>query len=731
MTAVAVAQGFAHEAEGYETLHMIVEGMHCPSCIRRIEGGLMTMRGMAAARVNLSTKRLTVSWKTGTLSPEDVIGKVEEIGFHAVPYDPEVLKSGEDAEDRRLLRALAVAGFASANIMLLSVSVWSGNVSDMGEATRAMMHWVSALIALPAIVYAGQPFFRSAAAALRSSRLNMDVPISLAVVLAAGMSVYQTMTGGIHAYFDAAVMLLFFLLIGRYLDRRVRSEARSAAQNLLALRSRAAMVIDVDGSHRALPIEALRPGMKVAVAVGERIPVDGVIRAGAGEVDTSLITGESLPKRVGHDDEVFAGTLNLSVPLEVEVRAADEDTLLAEIVRLMEAAEQGRARYVRLADRAARIYAPVVHVLAAATFAGWVLIGGVGWEQALMIAIAVLIITCPCALGLAVPAVQVVASGRLLSKGVLLKSGDGLERLAAIDHVVFDKTGTLTEGMPDLIADNGAGEIIDTGTIMQAAAGAARSRHPLARALVRAARHDVTPVAEVHEEPGAGLEWTGDSGTFRLGSRAWCGIDDRNAEHDSSELWFIQPDRDPVCFRFHDRPKADARALVDALKARGLTMELLSGDRPGPVASVAKDLGFAEARAAQTPDMKITRLEQLASEGKRVLMVGDGLNDAPALMAAFVSISPASGADVSQTAADFILQGERLLPVISTLDVARTGRALILENFGLAFVYNLIAIPIAVAGFVTPLIAAAAMSGSSIIVTVNALRLKWRKENTA
>jgi Cu2+-exporting ATPase len=727
MTFVAVAQGFAREAEGYETLHMIVDGMHCPSCIRRIEGGLMGMRGMAAARVNLSTKRLTASWETGALQPDDVIAKVEDIGFHAVPYDPDLLKTGEDAEDRRLLRALGVAGFASANIMLLSVSVWSGNASDMGEATRTMMHWISALIALPAIAYAGRPFFRSAMAAIRSGRMNMDVPISLAVLLAAGMSVYQTMIGGIHAYFDAAVMLLFFLLIGRYLDRRVRSEARSAAQNLLALRSRAAMVIDPDGSQRALPVEALRPGMKVAVAVGERIPVDGIIRAGAGEVDTSLITGESLPKRVEGGMDVFAGTLNLSVPLEVEVRAADEDTLLAEIVRLMEAAEQGRARYVRLADRAARVYAPVVHVLAAATFAGWILLGGVGWEQALMTAIAVLIITCPCALGLAVPAVQVVASGKLLSKGVLLKSGDGLERLAAIDHVVFDKTGTLTEGKPDLIMRDD----INPGTILQAAAGAARSSHPLARALVRAAGQDVTPVANVHEEPGAGLEWTSDHGTFRLGSRAWCGVDQKGADHDASELWFARPGETPVCFRFHDKPKDDAEALVTALKSRGLGVELLSGDLPGPVASVAEALGITDWRAAQTPDMKIARLEELAAEGKRVLMVGDGLNDAPALMAAFVSMSPATGADVSQTAADFIIQGERLLPVISTLDVARKGRALILENFGLALVYNLIAVPIAVAGFVTPLIAAAAMSGSSIIVTVNALRLKWRKERAA
>lgn len=730
MTAVAIAQGFARETEGYETLHMIVEGMHCPSCIRKIEGGLMALDGVVGARVNLSTKRLTVSWEKGALDADALVARVADIGFHAVPFDPDVLRSADDAEDKRLLRAMGVAGFATANIMLLSVSVWSGNASDMGEATRTLMHWISALIAIPAIAYAGQPFFRSAWGALRVRRMNMDVPISLAVILATSMSLYQSAVSGVHAYFDAAVMLLFFLLIGRYLDRRVRSEARSAAQNLLALRARAAMVVGADGAQRAMPIEALSPGMCVAVAVGERVPVDGIVRTGAGDIDTSLVTGESLPRRVEPGAEVYAGTLNMSAPLEIEVRAADEDTLLAEIVRLMEAAEQGRARYVRLADRAARIYSPAVHAIAAATFLGWMVIGGVGWEAALMIAIAVLIITCPCALGLAVPAVQVVASGRLLKTGMLLKSGDGLERLAAIDHVVFDKTGTLTEGLPDLTN----ADCIPDGALAEAAALAAASRHPLARALVRAqsmaSGSDVKTASDVHEEPGAGLEVITKEGPVRLGSRSWCAIEDdvaaKLAQTGGSELWFTRRGADPVCFAFQDRPKADARDLVQALLRRGLSVELLSGDRTDPVRDVAEYLGIAQWTAEQTPDRKIARLEALAAEGRQVLMVGDGLNDAPALLAAFVSMSPASGADVSQTAADFILQGNRLLPVVETLDTARAARRLILENFGLALVYNIIAVPIAVAGFVTPLVAAVAMSGSSIIVTVNALRLKWQ-----
>ncbi|RMF11650.1 MAG: cadmium-translocating P-type ATPase [Alphaproteobacteria bacterium] len=715
MTTVAAAQGFTRDADGYENLHMVVEGIHCPSCIRKIEGSLTQLAGVVSARVNLSTRRLAVSWEKGALEPEDVVARVEALGFRAVPFNPDLMRDQEAAEDKRLLRAIGVAGFAAANIMLLSVSVWSGNVSDMGEATRTLMHWISALIALPAIAYAGQPFFRSAARAIAARSLNMDVPISLAVLLAAGMSVFQTMQGGRHAYFDAAVMLLFFLLIGRYLDRRMRTRARSAVQNLLALRSRAAMVIWEDGRQRPLPLEALSPGMRVAVAAGERIPVDGIVTSGTGEVDTSLVTGESVPRTTRPGDLVYAGTLNLSGALELEVKAADEDTLLAEIVRLMEAAEQGRARYVRLADRAARVYAPAVHGLAGASFLGWLMLGGVGWEAALMTAITVLIITCPCALGLAVPAVQVVASGRLLEHGVLLKSGDGLERLAAINHVVFDKTGTLTVGAPELANRSE----IDDDDLREAATIAAASRHPLARALVEAA--GTVPVANhVHEEPGRGLSL----GDVRLGSRAWCGVDEDKNDGNASELWFKRPGKPPVCFRFQDRLKTDAAPAIAALKRMGLAVELLSGDREGPVEAVARALGIDQSQAGKTPDQKIARLEKLAVQGRRVLMVGDGLNDAPALAAAFASMSPATGADISQTAADFVIQGNSLMPVVFTLDIARATRRLILQNFGLALIYNLIAVPIAVAGLVTPLIAAIAMSASSVVVIANAMRLK-------
>ena len=703
-------------ADGTAELDLVVENLHCPGCIPQIEGALTRQPGVLGARVNLTTKRLHLHWRREAAEAPALLGVVTAQGFRLAPYDPGALGTGTDAEVKALLRALAVAGFAAGNVMLLSVSVWSGLVTDMGPATRDLFHWISALIALPAVAYAVQPFLRSALGALRGRRLNMDVPISLAVILAAAMSLFETIQSGEHVYFDASVMLLFFLLIGRTLDLRVRSQARSAAENLMLLRAQGASVVSADGTRRALPVSEIRPGMRVLVAAGERVPVDGRILQGRSELDTSLVTGESLPRAAAAGAEVYAGTLNLSGPLEVEVTAAGEGTLLAEIVRLMEAAEQGRARYVRLADRAARIYAPAVHLLAAASFIGWLFLG-LDWQPALLIAVAVLIVTCPCALGLAVPVVQVAAIGRLLRKGVLVKSADGLERLAEIDTVVFDKTGTLTLGRPELVNR----DEIPEDELRLAASIAAASRHPLARALCRAAGPMAPLGAEVREEPGLGLAATCDGQEVRLGSRIWCGVPD--GASNESELWLAVPGRAPLRFAFRDTPRADARDMVAWLRGRGLAVELLSGDRTPVVREVASALGLERWAAECKPADKIERLNALAAEGRKVLMVGDGLNDAPALAAAFVSASPSEAADISQTAADFILQGERLAPLAEALRVARISRRLVLQNFGLALSYNAIAVPLAMAGLVTPLIAALAMSASSIAVTLNAVRL--------
>ncbi len=709
----------ADESGGQAKLDLVVQSMHCAGCMRRIERALGELDGVSFARANLSTKRVAVKWDPARLQPAAIVEKLASIGFEAVPFDSKLIGMLDESEGRKLLRAMGVAGFAAANVMLLSVSVWSGLVSDMEPETRALFYWISALIALPAIAYAAQPFYRSAYAALRKRQMNMDVPISLAVTLATGMSIVQTVVNAEHVYFDASITLLFFLLIGRYLDVQARNRACSAAQNLLGLRAMAATVVDADGAQRSMPIEALEPGMRVAVAAGARMPADGVVAIGISDVDTSLVTGESLPEPVRPGAHVFAGTLNLTAPMQVTVTARDEHSLLSEIVRLMEAAEQGRSAYVRIADRAARIYAPSVHVMALATVLFWLAMGS-SFVTALTNAIAVLIVTCPCALGLAVPVVQVVATGRLLKRGILLKAADGLERLAEVDTIVFDKTGTLTLGRPSLVDSP-----VATPDLAIAAALARSSRHPLARALVESVGAKPLPVLDdLREEPGHGLEGRLGDEVIRLGNREWVEVGEgASIQHGGSELWLRRGTGKPVCFRFMDKLRPDAVEAIRELKIRGFAIELLSGDREPAARAAADALGIAVWRAGARPDAKIARLKELAAQGRKVLMVGDGLNDAPALRVAHVSMSPADASDVSQTAADFIFQGAKLGAVIEAIEVARKSRRLVFENFALALAYNAVAIPLAFAGFVTPLIAAVAMSTSSITVTLNSLRL--------
>jgi Cu2+-exporting ATPase len=711
----------SEETDGTASLYLLVEGVHCANCIARIERSLLAFDDVLSARLNFSTRRLAVRWRGPASRARQFVDAIDALGYAVTPFDPALLATKANAEETALLRAIGVSGFAAANVMLLSVSVWVGLWSDMQPVTRDLLHWVSALIALPAVAYAGQPFFRSAIRAIIAGRVNMEVPISLAVVLAATVSLIETMGGGDHAYFDASVTLLFFLLIGRYLDQRARAEARSAAERLLLLRATTATLIEADGRRRLVVTDDLQPGMRVAVAVGDRFPADGALVRGQSEVDASLVTGESLPQIVAPGDRIYAGTVNLSGAVEMLVADVGEATLLGQIAHLVELAEQGRSRYVRLADRVARLYAPAVHILAGATFAGWLWIG-IGWQAALLHAVAVLIITCPCALGLAVPAVQVVASGRLLGRGVLMKSPDGLERLATTDTVVFDKTGTLTLGRPELI--NGADITPQHLTI--AGRLAMTSKHPLSRSLA-ACVGDIAVADNVREMPGSGLEGEVDGVTYRLGSRNWtCDSDiPEHAYTGGPRLWLSQNGVPIAEFQFRDTLRADAANVVSELQRQGLRVELLSGDRPEIVAQTAIALGIDRWQAACTPANKSAHLDGLAERGRRVLMVGDGLNDAPALAGAHVSMSPATAADISQISADFIFQGERLQPVIDALAVGRQSRLLTLQNLGLALAYNIVAIPFAVAGLVTPLIAAVAMSSSSLLVTGNALRLKW------
>ena len=685
-----------------------VPGMRCAGCISKLEKGLSGVEGIAAARVNFGAKRVTLTHDPAFDEPalKAVIGKV---GFDAEPLPNDLVETG-DSESRMLLRAMAVAGFAAMNIMLLSVSVWSGAEG----ATRDMFHWLSALIAIPTIAYSGRPFFRSALGALRRGRTNMDVPISIGVLLATGLSLFETAISGPHAYFDGAVMLLFFLLTGRWLDSVMRDRARGGVTQLLRQTARGAYVIGEDGRHRWCEARLLAPGMRMHVAAGERLAADGIIEDGTSAFDLSLLTGESAPQTRSTGDAVLAGTLNLGAPVVVRASAVGADTAIADIARLMESAGQSRSRYVRVADRAARWYAPAVHTLAALSFAGW-MFAGAGWHHSLVIAVAVLIITCPCALGLAVPAAQIVASGALMRRGVLVKDGSALERLSEVTTAAFDKTGTLTLGRPVLVNPDVVREA-DAPVLL---ALASASRHPLADAVRRHFEGTgIVPavLTDVTETPGEGV-----TGRYR-GHEAQLVRPSASGDTGMASRFAIGAGTD-VLLRFEDTLRPDARATIHQLGALGIDSSILSGDRTEAVADTAAAIGIG-AVAALTPAGKLGLIRAMTEEGDKVLMVGDGLNDGPALAAGHVSMAPGSASDVGQNAADAVFLGDSLAPVAAAIRAARRTMAVVRQNFALAIGYNVIAVPLAVMGHVTPLIAALAMSGSSVIVIANALRLR-------
>lgn len=706
----------AAQAPREVNLALSLPGIHCAACISSVERALSAFPGVHGARVNLTLKRAQIE-AAPEVTAEQLAAKLETLGFEAHELDSGALRATEtDQAGRDLLMRLAVSGFASMNVMLLSVAVWSGAEA----ATRDLFHWLSAAITLPAIAFSAQPFFLHAYSALRAGRLNMDVPISLAIALALVTSLWETSLSGEHAYFDAALTLTFFLLAGRYLDHRARAVARSAAEELAALEVPRALRLE-DGAPVQVSVSELRIDDVILVRPGGRMPVDGVISEGRSELDRALLTGETLPVLAEPGQAVSAGEVNLTGPLNIRVTAVGEDSSLYRMAQLVAVAESGRSNYTSLADKAAKLYAPGVHILSALSFLGWLIYSG-DMRMALNIAAAVLIITCPCALGLAVPAVTTAASGRLFRKGLLIKDGTAMERLAKVDTVVFDKTGTLTQGQPKLInlMDH------DARTRGVAFALASGSAHPLAQGIVAAmTATKLTPaqLTDIREVPGYGTEAHWNGARVRLGRASWVGAE----QGDRTATWLQIGDENPAPFYFEDALRQGAQELIDDLKAKGIAMHLISGDAPAPVRALADTLGLENWSANALPVEKADFINALKAKGAHVLMVGDGLNDTAALSTANVSISPASALDAARVASDIVLLGNTLAPISGAITVAQKATSRIKENFQIATLYNIIAVPFAIAGLATPLIAALAMSSSSITVSLNALRLGREK----
>lgn len=701
-----------------------VPDMHCVACIGKIERGLAEVSSVERVRANLSLKRVTVIWNYKTGSAQAIDEALSNLGFDHYIFEIEESPSGGEVQrGRDLLLALAVAGFAAANVMLLSVSVWSGANAE----TAQLFHLISGLIAVPTVMFSGQPFFKSAWSALRVKRLNMDVPISLAVHLALGMSLYESMTGGSEAYFDAAVTLLFFLLIGRYLDHLMRQKARGAVEQLARMSSKGGVYIDENGNPNYIATNEIEKGMILRLKAGERFPVDGEILEGTTDIDRSLVTGESDSVSITVGEYVEAGALNLTGVIDIKAMSTSQDSFLAEMHKMMEVAENGRSQYVRIADRMAQIYAPAVHLLALITFIVWMVVSSGDFHTSIYYSIAVLIVTCPCALGLAVPVAHVIGANRLMKQGVLMRDGSALERMAEIDTVVFDKTGTLTQGSPVVF---GMSNFKDNEAHLYKAM-ASSSSHPFSKAIygsLKGAKN--VELTNVLEKPGYGVEASHKGKLVRFGKPEW--VMEISSPHTlnsaNSCVAFAIEGNQPTLFELEDRMREGANAAAHAFMKNGYEVNILSGDKEEPVVKVASALGIEEYKANLTPADKIQNLDALKKNGKKTLMVGDGLNDAPALASAHVSMAPSSASDVGRLASDFIFIKPSLSAVVSAHKTAMTVGNIIKQNFGIAIAYNCIAVPLAMMGYVTPLIAALAMSASSIAVIANSMRINLERD---
>ena len=705
------------DADRYKT-EFVVPDMHCAGCMGSIERGFAELPMVEKVRANLSLKSVSVIWKASKGNAVELEKRLNSLGYDHHLIDGYDESKAEDS-GRSMLLALAVAGFAAANIMLLSISVWSGATDE----TAQLFHIISGLIAVPAVAFSGRVFFRSAIKSLSAGRLNMDVPISLAVLMALGMSVHESLSGGAEAYFDASVMLLFFLLIGRYLDLMMRGKARGAVERLSSLSAKNGVLVHPNGETGHIDLMDIRPGMQLRVFPGERFPVNGVISSGETDLNRSHVTGESDSAFAKTGDAIEAGALNLTAPVDIEATTSADTSFLADMRNMMEAAENGRGEYIRIADRMAQIYAPAVHLLAFATFAFWMIASSGDWHLSIYTAIAVLIVTCPCALGLAVPVAHVIGANRLMQNGILMRDGTALERLATIDGIVFDKTGTLTEGFP--VVTSVQGKIGTALPLLKAMASA--SNHPIAKAIgASLGEAGNAALRKIREIPGFGIEAECNGKLARLGKPEWVSEIASGTGAGGCERFtasFAREGLKAVHFELEDTLRDGATDAIGDLRNRSLEMEILSGDNASNVSRVANLLGIDRRYSGQTPEQKINRINARKEQGGKTLMVGDGINDAPALAAGHVSMVPSSASDIGRHSADFVFIRQSLSVLPVAFEIAKFTDRAVKQNFGLAIAYNCIAVPLAMCGYVTPLVAAIAMSASSILVIANSFRI--------
>lgn len=708
------------------TASLILEGITCAACVWLNERHVSALPGVLDFSVNYSTHRARVHWDDSQIHLSDILKSITEIGYVAHPFDPGRQEAVHKKEKSAALRRLAVAALGAMQVMMLAVAMYAGDYTGMETDMRVFMRWVSMLLTIPVVFYSASSFFVTAWRDLRRRQLSMDVPVSLAIGGAFGASVWSTITGGSEVYFDSVCMFAFFLLTSRYLEMGARHRAGEAAEELVKLLPATTTRLS-DSGEEVVAVSELVPGDRVMVRPGETVPADGVVKEGRSSVDESLLTGESLPRPRGIGDELVGGSVNVESPLVLEVEKVGEDTLVSAIVRLLDRAQSEKPQIARLADRVAAWFVAALLVVATLVAVWWVMHAP---EHAFAITLSVLVVTCPCALSLATPTAITAASGALTRMGLLTTRGHALETLAQVTHVLFDKTGTLTQGMLQLseVELFRAGVADRDHCLALAAALESGSEHPVAKALaVHATR--VPRVSELGALPGHGMQGEIDGRVYRVGNPGYVAALSGAAlpdPGDSDATQVLLGDADGILARFslRDELRPDADVAVERLRQLGLEVEILSGDAAGAVERVAGRLGIAVARSGMRPDDKLARVRELQAAGHTVAMIGDGVNDAPVLAGANVSIAMGQGAQLAHASADMVVLSERLAVLPAGVAKARATRTVIKQNLGWAVLYNASALPLAAAGLVAPWMAAIGMSASSLVVVFNALRLK-------
>lgn len=705
---------FIKSKKDEHSIELIIEGIKCGSCLWLIESSLQKQQGVLQASVSATTQTLCLIWVGDQSQIQEYIKLLNDLGYKALPLlDSEVIKSQLKLE-KSYLQMIALTGVIWIQNMMISMGMWGDFTGEIGVNSRIFMNLCAAITTIPVIIYSSKPFFISGWNAIKNRRSHMDLPISIAIIITLLISIYGTVIGSTNVFYEAVSGLVFALLSGRYLELKVRNKANANARNLLLQKPLFATVMR-EGQLKLVSVNTIKVGEIIYIASGERVALDGEIIYGISEIDNSIITGESLPNQVKMGDKIFAGAINLGNPIQLRVDSDNENTLLTEIKKLIEKSSDQKSKYQTLASKIASLYTPIVLSISALTGIGWLFFTSL--EGAILNGVSVLVITCPCAMGLAVPIVNIIATSSLMKRGIFVKTNDALERLTEIKTIALDKTGVLTYGKPTLINDLTEIKYQDLLKSL-----VINSKHHLCIALYEALKGDgnYLELNNIVEDKGFGIIGFYKEFKIMVGRASWCGIDDQSIDENLLSTWYVLKEDNEIVesiqLKFNDRLCDDAMDFVNAIKDQYHTF-IMSGDRKEVVESIAKQLKIADFHYALSP---MDKYKLIFSSQDKILMIGDGLNDAAAMSIAHCSISPSKIIEISQNQSAILFQ-HGLKDIIYILEIAKRSQKVCKENIMISVIYNIISIPVAILGYASPLMAAIFMSLSSILVMINSI----------